>query len=216
MTEQIRVGGATAPFHEALNWATKYIANTNRTFSYPAYDAYPGAETDIVGAQDLLAPALLNAGHNPVKSYYTLECLLDEINTRLTDPAMTGSLAEATPETMKAIARLFGVLDGVETPGVKLTKLSKVLHRKRPDLIPLYDPHIWRCYVDFGTGSPVNRVKGRSREDFALLWLPAVQKDLNEQFDKWEQIASLATKPAISTLRALDIVGWWLGAPGRD
>jgi hypothetical protein len=215
MTDNICVGGASAAFDGAFEWASRYITNKDKTFSYPAYDAYPGSCTDTVGAQDLLAPALLNAGHNPVRSYYTLEGLLDEINEKLTHPAMTGTLTEATDETIRAIASLFGVLDRVSTPGVKLTKLSKVLHRKRPHLIPLYDPHIWRCYVGSGSESPVPRDDARSWEQFSLLWLPAVRKDLRDQGDAWERIAGLATKPPITSLRALDIVGWWLGKPTK-
>ncbi|MGP4033840.1 DUF6308 family protein [Pseudarthrobacter sp. 1C304] len=215
MSEIIRVGGASAGFDEAFAWASRYITNQDQTYSYPAYDAYPGACSDTVGPQDLLAPALLNAGHNPVRSYYTLEGLLDEINEKLSHPAMTGTLTDASDETIGAIASLFGILDEVSTPGVKLTKLSKVLHRKRPDLIPLYDPHIWRCYVGSGPESPLPRDKARSWEQFSLLWLPAVQKDLRDQADTWERIAGLATKPPITSLRALDMVGWWLGRPKR-
>lgn len=93
-----------------------------------------------------------------------------------------------------------------------MSKLAKVLHRKRPELIPLFDEHIRRCYSVLGT-PPVPEMKVRSGRDFCLAWLPALQHDLKSQWTQWQQIADLATKPTISPLRAPDMVGWKLGQP---
>jgi hypothetical protein len=137
-----------------------------------------------------------------------MEALIPELNARLADPALTGSLAESTQATVDALAHLFGILDDFSPNQVGLTKLSKVLHRKRPELIPLYDKNIRECYMRNG-GIP--RAKRRTWKEFSLLLLPAIKHDLVSQMDRWLEIAALASGPAITPLRALDIIGWHIG-----
>lgn len=207
MTEYLTVGGRKIPLDEAKAFARKYLSGQGN-WAYPAYDAYPGHPGTDVGRADLLAVALLNAHQRPVESYYGLESMMPLINVRLTDPALTGTLAEADQGTVDAIARLFGILDEKRPKHVSLTKLSKVLHRKRPELLPLYDRNIWRCYAE---GGLIPKDPSRSWRDYAQLLLVAMKRDLNEQVDHWQEIADLATQVKITPLRAMDIVGWHLG-----
>jgi hypothetical protein len=111
----------------------------------------------------------------------------------------------------RLIGRLFSVLDGAGVPGAQGTILTKIVHRKRPAFIPLYDEHVRRVYQD-GEGAPVPWVKGRSWADFMTLFAAAVQVDLEREHEFWEEIASFAPGPSISALRALDIVAWRTGA----
>ncbi|MGP9781787.1 hypothetical protein CQ010_12285 [Arthrobacter sp. MYb211] len=55
------------------------------------------------------------------------------------------SFAEASSETLDVIADLFGILNDKPTKHVGKTKPMKVLHRKRPELIPFFDENIRRC-----------------------------------------------------------------------
>jgi hypothetical protein len=210
MTETLTVGGFEIGVDYARDLADAYM-NQYGKWSYPVYDSYAGSgKPDTVELQDTLAVALLNAGQNPVTTQYTFVDLLEDINTRLGDKRLSGSLAEASDSTLEAIAELFGVLDRTDpTPGVRLTKLSKVLHLKRPDLIPLYDNNIWRCYAKLGNPR-VEPVKGRSWKDFALAWLPAVRQDLRDGLQHWQGMASLAPEdgPVPTPLRVLDMVAW--------
>jgi hypothetical protein len=176
----------------------------------PAYDGYPGSPSDSVEAQDLLAVALLNVSNNPIPVYYGLESLMAPMNERLEDPAITGDLATADDDTLEAIVRLFGVLEASPTKYVRLTTLSKVLHRKRPELLPLFDDNIGYCYSEC-EGAPVPFEDGRSRADYRRAWLKEVRKDLATQYPYWEEIAAIAPGPKITPLRALDIIGWELG-----
>ncbi len=48
-----------------------------------------------------------------------------------------------------------------------------------------------------------------------MLYAEAVQEDLRREADLWAEIAALAPGPPITSLRALDIVAWWAGQPGR-
>ncbi len=206
------VGSKNILFGDAMEFAGRYLSGTG-AWSYPAYDAYPGHSGSDLGRQDLLAAALLNAHQNPLESYYGLESLLPVINGRMADPALTGSLSDADQPTLDAIARLFGILDEHPTGYVRLTKLSKVLHRKRPELIPLYDANIYSCYTHDG---PIPKEKNRSWHDFSRLLLPAMQHDLTSQMDSWQAIAGLARRPKITPLRAMDIIGWHLGGQRGD
>lgn len=210
---QVQVGGRAWDLDEATRFVTRYLTTPAENWAYPAYDGYPGAPGDLVGPQDLFAPELLNAGLD-LGAYYAFLGALDEVNVRLAAVPTAVDLADATTADIEAIVHVIGVLDRPAIAGVRLTKLSKVLHRKRPRIFPLYDEHIRRCYQD-GDGAPVRPKKGRSWETFAGLWLAAVRKDLTSQRSTWDALASLTPEggPPITPLRALDIVGWRLGGP---
>lgn len=213
MTQYLQVGGERIQFTKALSFASRYLTNDGGLWAYPAYDAYPGHPGADVGRADLLAVSLLHAHQKPVATYYSLEALLPILNARLADPALFGTLADAGQTTMDALARLFGIIDDYSPHQVSLVKLSKVLHRKRPDLIPLYDENIRMCYMRSGI---IPRATNRSWKQFSLLLLPAIQHDLVSQMDRWLEIAALASGPAITPLRALDIIGWHLGGQRPD
>lgn len=206
----LRVGGAVISFADAKKFTENYLNNTTRTWAYPAYDGYPGHDGPEIGRTDLPAVALLNAGQKPIETYYGLESLLQPLNARLANPSLGGALSEATDETVEAIADLYGVLDMHKPKQVGLTKISKVLHRKRPALLPLYDKNIRRCYVNMGD-APVPVAPNRSWTDLARVWVTAVRHDLATQHDEWTELAAIAPGPKITPLRALDIVGWHLG-----
>lgn len=154
--------------------------------------------------------ALLNVSNKPLKVYYGLQSQLELLNERLPSPDLKGSLPDASAATLEAIADLFDVLEEKPADNVKLTTLSKVLHRKRPELLPLFDAKIRYCYTDC-VDAPVPPKKKRSKRDYRLAWLKALQDDLDRQYEQWEEIGALAPGPKISPLRALDIIGWELG-----
>jgi hypothetical protein len=206
----IRVGGTHTSLEKAEQHVREYVTNTGRRWAYPAYDGYPGHDGPELGAADLLAPALLNAQQNPIGSYYGFESILDVLNERLAEIPTDVTLDVATADTLEKIAQLYGVLDTNKPKYISLTKLSKALHRKRPGLLPLYDRNIRHCYV-YAHGAPVPDTKNRSWTDLTRLWVAAVQADLTTQLDQWTALAGLATGPTVTPLRALDIVGWYLG-----
>lgn len=210
ITDMVRVGARSMTTHDAFAFVRQYVNTPEERWSYPAYDGYPGAATNLLAPQDLFAPELLNAGLT-LRSYYAFLDVLDVVNEALTAVPTDVALENANDEAVRAVTELIGVLDDPSIPGVKLTKLSKVLHRKRPALIPLYDEQIRRCYQQ-GEGAPVPAAD-RTWRDFATLWLDAVRTDLTSQAEVWRQLVGLTPPagPAITPLRALDIVGWRLG-----
>ncbi|WP_346922779.1 DUF6308 family protein [Glutamicibacter creatinolyticus] len=216
MSEQIRVGGVQASAATLKKFATDYLSG-NEEWAYPAYDSYGGAAaSEIVEDADFLAICLLNAGQQPIRSYYTLKRLQGPINEGLSNPLLRGSFRDANEATLEAIADLFGILDNHgPTPNVGKTKLMKVLHRKRPALIPLFDENVRRCYSVLGT-RPIPPDRQRTHREFARVWLPAFQADFRSQEHFWEEIAALALPEVpITPLRAMDIIAWYLGRKQR-
>ena len=211
----VRVGGVERPREEILEYAADYLSD-NGKWAYPAYDSFPGTPGDLVGEADLLAICLLNAGQKMVPAYYGMQKLLDAMNETLQSPSLQGDFTDAGSETLNAVAEIFGILDKYPTPHVGKTKLMKVLHRKRPSLIPLFDGNIRRCYSELGS-KPVPSDSHRTHRDFAVEWLPVLQKDLREQRGFWDEVVSLA-KPdvPITPLRAIDIVGWHMGRQSKQ
>lgn len=208
----LRVGGAEIEFAEARELVSGYVSKSGG-WAYPAYDAYQGSGGSSLGDADLLAPVLLNVRNLSLDSYYAMQALLPEINEALV--ALKGqSLLGADDSTVAQLADLLSLHETRSIPGVLLTTFSKVLHRMVSGLIPLYDDHIRRCYMDIGEPVILRAKKGtRDWTQFTTLWLKAVQADLAQSYDQWSDLAQLATEPSVTPLRALDIVGWRLGRP---
>lgn len=214
MTMNVRIGGVETPRSEVLEYVARYLSGDG-TWAYPAYDTYRGDSGGPVDDADLLAVALLNAGQKAIPTYYTLQNLLVPINNLMSSEALDGDFATADDDTLSAIADLFGILDNHSTPNVGKTKLMKVLHRKKPATIPLFDENIRRCYSVLGD-PPIPPDKSRTHREFAVLWLKALQKDLSDQLEFFDEIASMALPDApITSLRAMDIVAWHVGARRR-
>lgn len=208
----ITVGGRSDSAKNLREYVAEYLSGDEQ-WAYPAYDSYEGSPTPrAVGDADLLAVSLLNAGQKPVPTFYTFRRILTPINERLENSALHGALEDANDETLEAIAGLFGVLDEeAPTPQVGKTKLSKVLHRKMPNLIPLFDQQVFRTYSE-GDGAPLPKDRKRSHRDYVRAWLPLVQEDLNRHRVFWDELTGLAQPSVpITRLRALDIVAWRLG-----
>lgn len=210
MTELITVGDLSRPADELRAYAKTYLQTPGK-FAYPAYDGYKGSTGLEIEECDLLAIALLNAGSKPITTFYTLKTLLVPINERLADPRLIGTLTDAGQQQLDAVSDLFGILDEYPSPQVNLTKLAKVLHRKNPELIPLFDRQVRRLYQ-----GRVPRDNKRSYRDFSLTWLPEVQADLRRHSDFWLEITRLANpKVPITPLRAFDIIAWYLGGQSK-
>lgn len=216
LMDMLTVGGLTVEPAQAEAWARDYLVESPGRSGYPAYDAYEGSGRDNheLGDADLLAPALLNVSQNPIPTYYALKSLVPGLNESFRGIRTGLALQDAEDSQLDAIARLFRVLDNPAPKHVGMTTLSKVLARKRPGLIPVYDSAVAHCYSD-SDRAPVPWQAGRSWEAYARAWLKAVQNDLRGQLEAWQELAHIAPADdvAISPLRALDIVSWRAGLP---
>ena len=161
---------------------------------------------------DLLAPAMLNVKIK-IRSFYGLEAVRPALEKALGDEALATPLAEQTEdEVRRTVPALYEVLDTPDRPwGIKATKLSKVLHRKRPASVVLHDRWVYACYV--GDGAPVPRARRRSWAEYMTLLTLAVRPDLRDQAAALDRVAEAAPDD-VSRVRLLDILAW--RSQGRD
>lgn len=182
-------------------------------YAWPYYDRlHTGSSALELNDGDLLAPVLLNV--NPgIHGFASLQRLKPALALLLSEVPPDVALAhkKATPEVVDRVAELFSVLDGPRVLGVGGTTLSKVLHRKRPDLVPLRDKFIHDAYVP----ARVDRAARRTWADYFRLLTVEVQADLRENKTGWKALCSIPAGGGLTSLRALDIIAWHSGKAGR-
>jgi hypothetical protein len=152
-----------------------------------------------------------------IKTYEALQAKRPELDESLARIPIALELANAGPDDLAVLGSMFAVLDGPGVWGAQGTVLAKVLHRKRPRFIPLYDDQV-RTVYQAGDDAPVKPPPRRTRRawrEFVVLFAAAVRDDLHREADFWAEVAGLAADPPITTLRALDIVAWKAGQPGQ-
>jgi hypothetical protein len=175
-------------------------------FAFPSYDRLVtnGSATLVDG--DLLAPNLIGAEVDRGRFALLREML----------PALAGvadlprvPIEEADDDAIGAVADLFAVLDQAPYAGkgVRGTILSKVLHRKRPDLVPLYDSRIFESYTAPGA---IPRAAHRSWREFMQLLCTQMRDDLRAEADAFDELGGVAGDAGalLTRLRILDILVW--------
>jgi hypothetical protein len=208
----LRIGGRTVDRDAAFSYARRYLTE-GRGWSYPSYDGYQtaGARGPLTDA-DLLAPILLNVRQFRITAYEALQGVRPRLTEALDAIPRELKLAEASDDDLTLLGDLFAPLSEPRIPGVRGTILSKVLHRKRPEFVFLFDPQVASTY-QVGPDAPLPEDPNRSWREFAPLLGAEIRKDLQREQDFWRAITELAPGPAITELRALDIVAWWAGGP---
>ena len=180
--------------------------DTRNSWSFPAYDRLVTNGSAVLVDGDLLAPVLIGTAVDRDRFL-----LLRELMPRIAGVADLPPVAlqDAGDDAVAAVAALFSVLDDAPYAGrgVRGTILSKVLHRKRPDLVPLYDSRIFESYTAPGV---VERSASRSWRDFMGLLLRQMRADLRaeaEGFTALERVAAGAGAE-LTRLRILDVLVW--------
>jgi len=214
---ELRIGNRKVKLNEAVEWVRAYTSeptDPNKPYGYPWYDTYDTGNSLLLVDGDLLAPVLLNV-RPTIAAYSSLKVMTGRLNSILETIPASASLLEI--EDLAIIGALFAPLDTDAAHGVGGTTLAKVLHRKRPHLIPLYDRRIWNCYCTADPVSGSDRVipaaKTRSWAEFMMLMAGAIQKDLTDRLPVWRGLLGAnPPEPPISLLRCFDIVAWRCGA----
>ena len=180
--------------------------DTRNSWSYPAYDRLVTNGSAVLVDGDLLAPNLIGAEVDRGR-FLLLRELLPRIAGVADLPPV--ALQDADDATLEQVAALFAVLD--EAPyagrGVRGTIVSKVLHRKRPDLVPLYDSRIFESYTAPGA---IERSAHRSWRDSMTLLLRQMRADLQAEADGFDALVEVAAAAGaeLTRLRILDILIW--------
>ena len=175
-------------------------------FAFPSYDRLVTNGSAALVDGDLLAPNLIGAEVDRGRFALLREML----------PALAGvadlprvPIEEADDDAIGAVADLFAVLDQAPYAGkgVRGTILSKVLHRKRPDLVPLYDSRIFESYTAPGA---IPRAAHRSWREFMQLLCTQMRDDLRAEADAFDELVGVAGDAGalLTRLRILDILVW--------
>jgi hypothetical protein len=120
------------------------------------------------------------------------------VDIDLGDPDGPWALVDA------AIRSSGGSGQGNPVPGLKAVGVSKILHRKRPALVPIFDRWVYQFYLD--TPPPVGSYDKPPRK----LW-PLLQADLRANRAWLAGLAAPVRTPdgrRLSVLRAADIIIW--------
>jgi hypothetical protein len=189
--EMIRVGNRQASLSGLMEFARDYLGPAGR-WSYPAYENFQSstAKGPLIDA-DLLAPLLLNVQHLGLETYYRLEKEMPYLQGLLNvlDEVGPASLEAATDEQLQLIGALFQGVDERRLSGASATTLSKILHRKRPTLIPLQDRQVRLCF-QHGPGAPLPPDPHRTWVDFTAALTSCIRSDLSSQLDVWQAHAA--------------------------
>ena len=215
---ELRIGNRAISYDKAKKRIIEYTsepANPKKPYAYPWYDTYDTGTSNELCDADFLAPVLLNAPPT-IAAYATMKRLEDALNTAL-EAIPPGSVLDNDAD-VSLIGPLYACLADKNTSntsyGVSGTTLSKVLHRKRPDFIPLYDEHIRRCYRKrHGDEAPrIPDSKDRTWSDFMILLADEIRSDVLSHTSSWDTLNEEVPKNApLTRLRCFDIVAWRVG-----
>lgn len=168
-----------------------------------------GSDADRLNDGDLLAPTLLNAPPS-VSAFYQFQKMKDPLQQALADHP-DAPLVDLDDSTVSAkLHALYSVLDENRKRsgprGQSGTTLSKILHRKHPESLPLHDRWVRLCYL--GT-KDVPRARSRSWAAYMGLVAHAMRDDIARQATEFTQLRNATQGPLpLTDLRLLDILAW--------
>jgi hypothetical protein len=207
----VRIGDREVAIEQAETWVREYTKGDRtlqRPYAFPAYDHYQrDSDMDHLSDADLLAPMLLNVSMS-VRAFYDLKSIATRLESGLMAIDRDLTLEAATDdEITRRVAALYSVMDdGTEKPrDVGVTRLSKILHRKRPQFLVLHDRRVRTCYRERIGWPQDDRLWGQYMVDLSL----AVARDLRSQRSSFDRLAaSVGAEGPVSRVRLLDIVAW--------
>jgi len=213
----VKLARGTREIFDAETLLEEYLGPRRRGHRY-AYPHYDGLVTNTDAGRlctgDLLAPSLLGAPVD-LDRMATLTALMPLLQRALSALPPSATLMGAGPELLTEVAALYDPLDdpSVSDRDLKGSLLAKVLHRKRPALIPLFDSRVRDFYRSDGAVPPALRGARTFRQYMELL-IPVIQEDLREHAEIFAQLARLAPSdgPPLTPLRVLDIIVWMSSA----
>ena len=175
-------------------------------YAYPSYDTLVTNGSSQLVDGDLLAPALMGVDLDRAR-FRLLRDMLPALEAVADLPPV--ALQDADDDHVLCVAGIFGMLDEPRYAGrgVRGTIVSKVLHRKRPDLVPLYDSRIFEAYTAPGA---IPRATDRSWQQFMALLCMQMRADLRAEAAAFAELEKLAAdqEAPVTQLRILDILVW--------
>lgn len=200
----IRSAIESIPEDTGFQYLEDYYLPINSGAHFEAVDAYNNPPDRITGS-DLYAVSMLQTpidGKAGVGILVTEADKVQRLLSNITDePLGTLSKAQFTEQLGpdSPVKQLWSLLFRQKNVGV--TRASKILARKRPHLVPIYD-------------SVVKRVINQQRGDneWELWWEALTADDYLER--RAIALREAIDRPDLSTLRALDVLLWYSGTHG--
>ena len=212
---ELTIGNRRVTTEQAIQWVSDYTSepkDPNKPYGYPWYDTYDTGGSPLLVDGDLLAPVLLNVRPS-IAAYKSLKGMTEHLNSVLREIPVEASLLDT--DDLSAIGRLYEPLNiDDDSHGVRGTTLAKVLHRKRPNLIPLFDAEIRKCYSSThdGHAARIPRERNRTWSAYMTLLAEAIRDDLRINQPEWAEVMNAnQINPPITLLRCFDIVAWKCG-----
>jgi len=200
----IRAAVTEIPEDTGIAYLRDYYSPQNPSAYFESVDADNNLRDKITGS-DLFAVVMLET---PIDAQAGLGILVTEAAeiTQLLRSIPSEPLHTLSPEEFdehlgpdSAAAHLWSIL--VRQEGIGEIEASKILARKRPHLLPLYD-------------SVVKRVINQQPGDNAWqLWWEALTVD-DYLESRAETLRRAIDRPELSTLRLLDVLLWYSGEYG--
>ncbi len=211
----MKLAQGTREVFDAESLLEEYVGPRKRGLRY-AYPYYDGLVTNgdplRLCTGDLLAPCLLGTPVD-LDRMATLTALLPLLQRQLDQLPPDLALTDAGPDLLTAVAAVYDPLDdpSVQDRDVKGSLIGKVLHRKRPALVPLFDSRVREFYRSALPAAPRGQ---RSWREYMELLVPAMRADLIDNAAEFDRLAALVpdTGPRLTGLRILDILVWMSAA----
>jgi hypothetical protein len=196
---------AGSPLGDAEGLVRRYCGlpwsgGADETWAYRYFELVPDAEADTVGPVDVLTAAALHPGLRQADLAWFWRHQ-HQCTQALTELPAGVDLAHASDRDLRALQALPALLEGTE---VELSLLTKVMHRKRPRLVPMLDRALLERYR--------RHLPGRGVQSWPSL-VELLRADLNDPGNA-SMLATLSDSlsealPVVpSHLRLLDIAVW--------
>lgn len=203
--------GGTLAIEDPEDLLLAYVA-PDGPYAFPAYDELVTNGSSELVDGDLLAPSLLDA-HVDYARFVLLKRMLPAICEAWSRLPPT-PLEDTDDAGIALVAKCFAALDDplYARAGARGTIVSKVLHRKRPDLVPLYDSRIWTAYTVSGA---IGRGSHRPWVEVMQALCHSMRADIRNNRAEFESLrdAAAAHGARLTPLRILDILVWMSSEP---
>jgi hypothetical protein len=208
MTEQsIVIAGKPVGLDVALERLERYPSRTPTIYDYPA----PGGPS-VVTADEIRRTRAVSSRISHVEGDWfirhasTAPWTPPEGDLRDADPGESGGLYDM-------MLNLYEHFEGAAPEGVRMAKISKVLHLKRPKQFPILDSRLARAYSEAAAREAATYP---SRANSRMYWA-AIRSDLKRGTDGLHELRTrMSAHPetrvrglrAVSDLRLLDMLTW--------
>jgi len=209
----VRLGGGSREIFDAESLLDEYVGprRPGTRYAYPHYDGLvTNGDPSRLVTGDLLAPCLIGV---PVDARLmdTLVGLLPRLQAGLDALPQDVPLAEADDDLVARVAQVWAPLDEPDVGDyeIKGSLIAKVLHHKRPQLLPLYDSRVYQFYRGEDC-IPVHRQSRRNWVDYLTRLCQVMRRDLTDNAEEFARLQARVPEggPPLSDLRVLDIIVW--------